>query len=319
VDVEVRVGRPAPLLQEAPPPLGLARYVSQSRDEKGCPTLAVWDVGDHFRLRYADGTEFLVAATGAKVCATWPEPLTLDDTATYLLGPIIGFVLRLRGVVPLHASAVAADGWALALVGPAGAGKSTTAAAFALRGLPVLSDDVVPLDPRDEGLFVAPGNPRLRLWPASARVLFGAADALPRLTPNWDKLYLDVSGDDFAFLDTPLPLGGVYVVGPRSDDARAPFVEPISPHEGLLALVGNTYINYLLDRVMRAREFEVLGRLVNSVPLRRVVPHEDPARLPELCDVILEDFRGRPHNRGGSFPSSVPHEGPCTPSLTTRA
>jgi hypothetical protein len=292
VDVEVRVGTAPPLLREMPPPLSLARYLNPLRDVKGNPTLAVWEVngGRFFRLRYADGTEFLVARSGAAVWATWPEPLTLDDTATYLLGPILGFVLRLRGFVCLHASGVALGGLAVALVGQAGAGKSTVAAAFARSGARVLSDDVVPLDDRGGTLLVQPGNPRLRLWSTSAQILFGSPDALPRLTPNWDKLYLDLGGDDFAFQKTPLPLGAVYVLGPRSGDTQAPFVEQLSPQQAMMELVGNTYVNYLLDGSMRAREFAVLGRLLRSVPVARVVPHEDPASLSTMCQVILEDL-----------------------------
>jgi hypothetical protein len=29
---------------------------------------------------------------------------------------------------------------------------------------------------------------------------------------------------------------------------------------------------------------------VNGVPVRRITPHSDPARIPELCDRILKDF-----------------------------
>jgi hypothetical protein len=294
VDVEIRVEAAQPRLREAVPPLRLAVYVSPLGEAEGAPGLAVWEAADgrYLRLRYADGTEFLVSRSGTEVWAAWPEPLTLDDTATYLLGPILGFVLRLRGAVSLHASAIAVAGRAVALLGQAGAGKSTTAVAFARRGNPVLSDDVTPLDDRVGAILAQPGNPRLRLWPTSAQFLFGAADALPRLTPNWDKLYLDLGENDFAFQETPLPLGAVYVLGPRSRDTRAPFVELLSPQECFMELVGNTYVRYWLDRAMRAREFELLGRLVRSVPVRRVVPHEDPARLPALCQVILDDFHG---------------------------
>jgi hypothetical protein len=291
--VEVRVETVPPLLREASPPLSHAHYASTIRDAKGNPSLAVWEVGGggFFRLRYADGTEFLVTGSGTEVWAAWPEPLTLEDTATYLLGPVLGFVLRLRGTVCLHASAVAVAGRAVALVGQAGAGKSTAAAAFARQGIPVLSDDVVPLDDRGGSLLVHPGNPRLRLWSDSAQILFGTPDALPPLTPNWDKLYLDLGGNDYPFQETPLPLGAVYLLGERGGATQAPFVELLSPQEGLMAMVGNTYGNTWLDCPMRAREFQMLGRLVRSVPVRRLVQHGDPARLPALVQTILDDVQ----------------------------
>jgi hypothetical protein len=55
-------------------------------------------------------------------------------------------------------------------------------------------------------------------------------------------------------------------------------------------LIANTYATKLMDKQMRAREFELLTRVVSHVPVRRVTPHADPARINELCDRILNDF-----------------------------
>src|SRR5215469_301127 len=63
---------------------------------------------------------------GAEVRARWAAASTFEDAVTYLLGPVLGFVLRLRGRTCLHASAVAVGGQAIALAGSSGAGKSTT-------------------------------------------------------------------------------------------------------------------------------------------------------------------------------------------------
>jgi hypothetical protein len=59
----------------------------------------------------------------------------------------------------------------------------------------------------------------------------------------------------------------------------------------LLELVQNTYMNWLLDRSQRAAEFELLAHLVSGIPVRRIVPHRDPTRLGELCDLIVADAR----------------------------
>jgi len=268
-------------------------YTGHFRDEKNEPSLKVWKIGDGgcFRLRYFDGTEFFLSESGNEIWATWPENLTLEDTATYLLGPIFGFLLRLRGVTCLHASAIAVDGQAIALIGPPGAGKSTTAAAFTQQGYPALSEDVVALCDLGDTFLVQPGYPLIRLWPESVQALFGSKDALPPLTPNWDKRYLDLTRDGLRFQQQPLPLAALYILDERSDDPAAPFVEAMPSHTGLIELLANTYTNYLLDQRMRAREFDLLGRLVKNTPLRKLKPNSDPARLPELCQFILDDFR----------------------------
>ena len=268
----------------------LETYVADYKDECGNPMLRVFRAaeGKYYRFCYADRTEFLVDHAGAEIWARWPEPLTLEDAATYLLGPIMGFVMLLRGLVCLHASAIAIGDEAVALVGPAGSGKSTTAAAFAERGYSILAEDVVTLDDRMDHFLIRPAYPCIRLWPASVKALYGTETHLPKLTPNWDKCYLDLSE---RFQRQPLPLAAIYLLSERRDDRAAPFVEPLDKSKALMSLVANTYATKLMDKQMRAREFELLTRVLNNVPVRRVTPHSDIAHIPELCTRILSDIK----------------------------
>lgn len=265
-------------------------YVADYKSECGEPVLRVFRVrdGEFYRFSYADRTEFVIDRDGTEVWAEWSDPLTLEDTATYLLGPVMGFVMLLRGVVCLHASAIAIGDEAIALVGPAGSGKSTTAAAFSDLGYKILAEDVVTLDDREDYFLVRPGYPCIRLWPAAVTALYGPEAQLPKLTPNWEKRYLDLSEK---FQPQPVRLAAIYLLGERSDAESAPFVETLDRAEGLMSLVANTYATKLMDKQMRAREFELLTRVLRHVSLRRVTPSSDPARIPELCTRILTDFR----------------------------
>jgi hypothetical protein len=287
--VHVRFATPASRSSEG---AGCLWYpLPESSEAETSLTVRLLDRGLGFHFRYEDGTEFEVDPAGAEVRARWAAPLTFEDAVTYLLGPVLGFVLRLRGRTCLHASAVAVGGRALALVGPVGAGKSTTAAALAGRGCAVLADDVLPLEFRGDTALAHPAYPRLRLWPESAQLLYGAEGNLPPLTPTWDKRYLDLAARDGAFCPRELPLGAVYLLGERGTGPGLPAVRALPGPAGLLALVEHTYVNYLLDRPMRAREFALLGRVAAGVPLRQVTPHGGADRLGALCDLLLEDFR----------------------------
>ncbi|HET7234587.1 MAG TPA: hypothetical protein VFJ16_31535 [Longimicrobium sp.] len=260
-------------------------------NEEGEPTVAVESSDDGWlRLRYADGTEFTVDPAGTRVGCTWRAPMTLEDTATYLLGPVFGIVLRRRGVTCLHASAVAVQGRALLLCGPSRSGKSTTAAAFAARGYQVLADDVAALE-WDGGPRVRPAYPHLRLWPDAVRALYGPRGELPPLTPNWEKRYLDLSAGEAAFHPEPLPVAAVYLLAPREPGA-APRLEPPLPHgQGVLALVANTYSAWLPNRAAEARDLAFLGRMGRQVPVV-IAAHTDAARLDELCAAIERHFNG---------------------------
>ena len=242
-----------------------------------------------FELAYSDGARFVVDADACCVWGTFRPPLTNADLATYFLGPVLGFILRRRHVTSLHASAVEFCGQAVAFSGDAGFGKSTTAAALALRGVPVLSEDISPMQESAGRFHIFPGYPRVCLWPDSATHLLGSAEALPRLTPVWEKRFLSLDGVRARFSPEALPLGLIYLFGPRSDDAGTPRVEEMRPREALLNLVQNTYMNWLLDREQRAVEFDTLSRLVQQVPVRRIVPHQDPGRIAALCELIQKD------------------------------
>jgi hypothetical protein len=247
--------------------------------------------GKYFSLAYGDGTEFLVDARGERVWGSCPDPLTIEDLATYFLGPVMGFVLRRRGITPLHASAVCLGEAAVAISGEAGAGKSTTAAALALRGAPAVCEDIAALA-EDRGIFfVQPGHPRVCLWPDAVEKLLGTKDALPNLTPTWDKKYLALDGARAQSAKRSMPLCAIYLLGERMADERAPRIEEISGREALLELVQNTYMNTLLTREQRAAEFELLSRLVNRVPCKRAIAHRDAARLGEFCELIENDGR----------------------------
>ena len=271
-------------------------YTSSYLDEFGQPGLRIWKLADggYFRLRYVDGTEFVIDRRGTKVWSTWSAEGSLADAASYLLGPILGFVLRLRGVTCLHSSAISLGEQAVAFVGPERAGKSTTAAAFAGLGYPVLADDIVALSSANGSFFAQPGCPRLRLWPSSIDALARTVGLVPdSLPPGFGnrRYYLDLTRSRYEFERRTLPLAAIYFLAERTSDASAPYVNGMTGSESVMTLVANTYAAKLLDSAGRAQEFEFLDKLVKQVPLRRVYPHAESDYLARLCDVILNDLQ----------------------------
>jgi hypothetical protein len=270
-------------------------YVSTCLDEDS-PILTVWKSldGSWFRFLYSDRTEFRINRAGTKVSATWPESLSLENTTIYLVGQIAAFVLRLRGFVCLHASSIVVDQRLLAIVGNSGAGKSTTAASLVKRGHRVLSEDVSALVESNGKFMVQPGYPRVNLWPDAVHSLYGAPDALPQIVSTWDKRYFDLGRNGGNFFNQPAALSAIYVLEDRVSEETAPSVESVSAREALISLLTNAHGRHLVERSMRTREFDLLSRVAEVVPVRRVVPHIDFVRLDELCERILHDFRHTP-------------------------
>jgi hypothetical protein len=272
----------SPRVGEAGPPRNeRVVYKTDDVDSAGTPALKVSSVGNLLRLDYFDGTTFWLDDQGTQIWVTWPENLTIEDTATYLLGPVLGLLLRLRGVVCLHASAVSFGDYTVALMGPEGAGKSTTAAALARQGCGIVSDDVVALTEVGGVFHVQPAYPYLSLWPESVQSIYGNPDVLPRFSRNYEKRCLSLSKQKLRFEHRCLPLRAIYLLGVRRPDP-APTFQQMAPQKSLLALVANTFATNMLDAEMRAQEFATLGRLIRSTEVCEVFAHQDSERLPEL-------------------------------------
>ena len=240
---------------------------------------------------------FVVAPGGAQVDVAWSSVTPLQDVMLYLLGPVLGIVLRLRGAICLHGSAVSYRGRAAVLVGPKGAGKSTTAAALMARGCTVLTDDVAVIERADGRFYVQPGYPGMRLRAAPAAHLYGAEAALPGLwseAPDREHVqrrYLDLSDRNGRFSTRALPLAAVYVLDGRRAAGTHPRIDPLPRMQGLLTLAANAYVDYALTEAARAHEWRSLEQMLREAPARRLVRSEGLDTLDAICDVLLDDLR----------------------------
>jgi hypothetical protein len=247
--------------------------------------------GEFYHFYYADGVQFVCDHQATAVWGSWKAPYVIEDASLYLLGPILGFMLRLRGVTCLHASGIVVGNKALAVSGAAGAGKSTLAAAFAASGYPVLADDILPLKSEQGDFKAVPGYARMRLYPNSFQNIAGLPDELPTLAPSWDKCYLDLTAASYSFHRKAVSLQAVYSLdwsNGKSSDSRIIQVKPAS---AVPLLAANTYRNELLDIEMKKEEFYFLSRLVAQVPVKKVQPIDDIKEIPSLLETIIADFK----------------------------
>jgi len=290
-DVEIHLGISPVDLQRVPSDSDEITYASSETNESGGPLVRIFRMppDDFLRIEFDEGAQFWLDRSARQVWSVWQAPLTVDDVASYLLGPVFGFFLRLRGVLCLHASAISVGDRAVAFVGPPGAGKSTMAAAFASRGFPAISDDIVGLIERGVAFLALPAYPYLSLWPDSVGAIFGHGSPAQRVSVNWEKQRLPLGAPHLPFESRPLPLGGIFLLGERREAGES--ARPVPPREALVALLANSYATNALDSKCHADEFGVLGRLVAAVPVWSLHPAADRARLPDLCESVLRQFR----------------------------
>lgn len=286
-DVRIRVGSSPDVVR----PLRLL-HRSQEEYPPGTPMLELSESADGkaITMRYGDGAVFDLARTGDAVWMRWTEPgLGRADADAYLTGPVLGTLLRLRGLLPLHGSAVVGMRGAVAFLGASGAGKSTLAAAFVSRGHAALADDVVAF--RYEGRWlVLPSHSPLRVSKAAAALASVAPDALHPLPPAWDKELLTLSGTSLAARE--VRLDALYVLGPRTGGALS-VVEDRPPSSSFLDLVPNTFGVRLGGDALRREQFAHLERLVRAHPPRLLRVGQGAAGLAAAVRLVLGEHGAR--------------------------
>ncbi len=249
------------------------------------------------RIQYTNGkgrAVFHISQDGTRVEVFRPDSIPFNDTITYFLGPVIGCVLRLREVTCLHGGVVSVNGQALAVIGPKGMGKSTTIAAFGHKGYAVLSDDIIPLFEYDGDYYVHQGYPLLRLWPNTITAFPELKlDELPQILSISEKRFLKLAinglGESWRFCDKPLKIEAVYVLTGITNQTVE--IKAQSKAKGLIALSGNVYPEYSLNKSDMSRNFNFLSQFISSVPVRKLFRTKGLQNLSVYSDAILNDFQ----------------------------
>jgi hypothetical protein len=196
-------------------------------------------------------------------------------------GGILAHVLMFEGLLLIHASAVACDGRALALVGPSGAGKSTLAAVLCAAGARLVTDDALRCDANDHGVTCFPGNPVLRLRPECAAI----ADQIDRaLVSHTADGRVAVTPADA--VDEQLQLGAIVVPTP-SREASNLKIELLDPMEGLIELIRVPRLIGWQDPESISRIFKLSAPIAALVPIFRATVPWGPPFPSELAHRLL--------------------------------
>jgi len=191
-----------------------------------------------------------------------------------------GLLAHQRGCLVLHASAVSVGDTAAIFLGPCGAGKSTTAAAFHAAGYDILEDDVVAIEFENGTPTVLPGVPQLRLRP-DATTAFDIATTRHPDDGGTGKHYHSVTD-----VPKPTPLGGCYTI----QDGPSLTLEAHSGPDQLFELLVQTYAWGLLEETeTTADHFRQCSRLLETVPCQLLTRPVDHSRLSELVSFVVSD------------------------------
>lgn len=242
-----------------------------------------------FEMEGREPLDFVVDSGNKRLTIIHHPDELISDLESYLVGPGLGIVMRLRGMVCMHSSVVAINGKAVALLGHSTAGKSTTAAGLANAGAKVMADDIAVLTPKENGFEVQPGYSKVRLRPVAAGFLTENPESLPIVYSTRDSRYVSLDQDK-GHNNGALPLVAIYILGNVSEDYNEPSIAPVESKDKLLSLLVNTYGSYVVMDDLRAFEFELLSKVAKTIPIRRLFYSHDISTLPRQCEIILKDI-----------------------------
>ena len=218
-----------------------------------------------------------------------------DELIRYLfLSLVLSFILHRTGKPVLHAAAVRFGNVAVGFLAHAGGGKSSLTAYCVRAGHPLVSEDLVPMQIRDSGVFALPGPPQLRLWPDSAAALWGDPATLARHALNTEKRQIWLPLSQRFYSEQPLPLRALYFLD-RSDRSGIELAD-LSRREALLALVESAFGNFLTSRQYLSRQFEFLANAVEALTCRRLQVPSGFSALPDIHRAVLEDVNRITHD-----------------------
>ena len=275
--------------------LGEPVFTSPFKDEAGESVALLYRLAEAELLRFDGAVDFYLMADAIHCHLRDPACRYLVELR--LLGPVLAYWLERQGICALHAAAVAVEGRAIAFMAANHGGKTGLAAALMAAGVPLLSDDLLPIERRDGRLFAHPGYPQMRMWPDEVEHFPVRRRTLARVHPRLDKLRVPVGEGAFgAFHSDALPLACLYV--PERTAAEGPASEiriaPLSPRRALIELVRCSFSPFLVEAAgLQPGRLDLLAGLARSVPVRRLVYPSGFEHLPEVRRAVLADCAWR--------------------------
>jgi hypothetical protein len=270
---------------------GPARLLDRRGTSEG-DQLSVWATEEGYLLRWEGKGDFHIGKDGRSVSCDVNSELGRGWLTANLYGLVLAFALHLKGVRNLHASAVVLPSGAVGFLAAPGSGKSTLAAAFAARGYPFLTDDLLAMTEEAPGYCVHPGFPFTSLSALSIGALgpsvssvsteFKEAPALPL----GGKTRVAVDAKWAAFHPRPAPLSALFILrrgGPEEPIA----LECLPRAEAIRLLLENTICLPILPAQVLQAQLAFMAKLTASVPVWTLSYPTGFQHTPRIIEQVL--------------------------------
>lgn len=232
---------------------------------------------------------------GTDLIEVEPRPGTDPALVAFpLLGPLMGLLLRARGALVLHGSALEVAGEGVGFLGDKGAGKSTTAGALVRAGHGLLTDDILALQGIGSevgGPAILPAFPQVKLADAAASELaLAGVRQRPAVAFPMEKERFAL-GNGFAA--RPVPVSRFYLLRRGGE----PGIIPLAPKVRMKALLRFSYVSRFgpqaMTKAAAARHVRHCAGLAERARVAILTVPADLKRLGEIADLVAADSEVR--------------------------
>jgi hypothetical protein len=248
-----------------------------------------FEADDQIYLSFADGVRVLASPTrgSASFSVVESEPVNLFVASHLVLTIVLVEMLKRRGRYSMHAAGFVNDGRAILIPGTSGAGKSTLAVTLLRSGFGYLSDDMVFLQRRAEGLEVLGFAEDIDVTGKTIS-FFPELDFLRRSLDTAGRSKQQVRVDEVYSAELVRQAQPGAIVFPQISGNAHSTVRQIDADEAFLEMVSNVL---LTDPHACRSHLLILTELVKHTPCYRLDTGRDFDRIPELLRELLTGSR----------------------------
>jgi hypothetical protein len=238
-----------------------------------------------YRFVFDDTGSFDITNKGRDIAWSRGPAVEAEWVRADITGRVLAVAMHASGHLCLHGSAVATGAGAIAFLAPKFHGKSTLALSLTRAGAKLLTDDVLPVDPRTP-VNAVPGVHQVKLWQDSA-LHFGVDREAPR--PGNKHLLHDF--DDNMLSNDRTPLAAIYLLSPVivEEGAPAPAVSRARMHAvpSALALVRHSIMGSMLSGDEAQHVINRATAIAEAVPVYQLTVAAGMERIADTVDQLL--------------------------------
>jgi hypothetical protein len=226
----------------------------------------------------------ILIADGRRVIVQPKDGVDETRVRTNIIGTLQAVLWHQRGLLPLHASAVAVGNRTVLIAGQSGDGKSVLVAALAQRGQTLLCDDLAVIDTSQAAAQLLPGYQRVRLWQDACGALGLGGQTEGAAHTSGQKFVLN---SQVEARHDPSAVSDILILqGPRGGEFR---LTPLGPIPALKALLGVVHMHNAAQALGRQTQiFKGVNALVTQgIRIQGLTLPDGLDRVGEAADAVI--------------------------------